>query len=75
MKKRKRFEIIECSGTPYEIGKQYGQAAKENIIKSIDQVVEKINSVVKTSPAKILANTKKYLPLAEKFDPELIEIL
>ena len=75
MKKRKRFEIIECSGTPYEIGKQYGQAARENILISIDDVVTKIKSVVKASKEEILANTGKYLPFAEKFDPELIEML
>lgn len=75
MKKRKRFEIIECSGTPYEIGKQYGQAARENVLKSIDQNVEKIKSIVKTSKEEILTNAKKYLPIAEKFDPELIETL
>jgi hypothetical protein len=36
MKPSKEFEIVECGGTLYEIGKQYGEACRESILKSLD---------------------------------------
>lgn len=75
MKQRKRFEIIECSGTSYEIGRQYGKAARKNIIKSIDALINRISFGQKSVKEEVLANTRKYIPLVESFDPELIEML
>lgn len=75
MKNKKRLEILECSGTSYEIGYQYGQAAGNNIRKSVDALVSRINYFHKADKAGILAVTQKYFPLVERFDPELIEML
>ena len=76
MKKRKRFEVIECRGTAREIGRQYGQAARGNILKSIDLLVNaNVDPAYKASKAEVLANSRKYLPVVEGFDPELIEML
>ena len=75
MKERKEFKIVECSGTPYEIGFQYGSACKENILKSIEMHVGGLGFLYNASKAQIIANTQKFLPLVERFDPHLIEML
>lgn len=75
MREKKLFNIIECSGTPYEVGKQYGTQCRDNIVKSVDMLVKILNFMQKASKKEILANARKYLPLVEKFDPELIEML
>ncbi|UCD45767.1 MAG: hypothetical protein JSV27_04585 [Candidatus Bathyarchaeota archaeon] len=75
MKQAKRLEIINCSGTDYEIGRQYGEAARENIVKSIDALMGRVNSFHKAGKEEILANTRKYLPEVERFDPDLTEMM
>jgi isopenicillin-N N-acyltransferase-like protein len=75
MKIVQRLEVIECSGTPYEIGKQYGEKAKGNIVRSIDTLVARVAAGDKASKEDILLNTRKYLPSVEKFDPVLIQQL
>jgi isopenicillin-N N-acyltransferase-like protein len=75
VKKRKRLEVIECSGTAYEIGYQFGQATKKNIVKSVDALVARVNCFEKASKEEILGNAGKYVSLVESFDPELIEML
>ena len=75
MKMVERLEVIECSGTPYEIGRQYGEAARGNIIRSIDTLVARVAEGDKATKEELLLNTRKYLPVVEKFDPELIQQL
>ncbi len=75
MKQKKRLKVIECSGTDYEIGRQYGEAAKENIINSVDALMGRVNNFHKASKEEVLTNTRKYLPEVERFDPNLIETL
>ncbi len=75
LKQKKRLKVIECSGTDFEIGRQYGEAAKENIIKSIDALMGRVKTFHKTSKEEVLMNTRKYLPEVESFDPNLIETL
>lgn len=72
---KKKFSVIECSGTPYEIGKQYGIGAKENIVKSLAMHEEAFKFVYQASREQILANAQKFLPAVEKFDPAMIEML
>lgn len=75
MKKTKRFEIIECTGSPYDIGKQYGTTCWNSLITSINSLFEEYITSNKTSKAEIITTLKKYVPLVESFDPELIEML
>ena len=75
VREAKKFNVIECSGTPYEIGKQYGTACKENIRKSIAMHDGAWKHVYKASKEQIIANAKKFLPAVTKFDPDLIEML
>jgi len=75
MKKLQRLEVIQCSGSPYEIGRQYGEAAKANIIQSIDTLVTRMNTSAGATKTDLLKNTRKYLPAVEKYNPELIQQL
>jgi len=74
-REKKEFKIIECSGTPYEIGKQYGATCKESIHKSIAMHLGAFKYVYNASKGQIIANAKKFIPSVEKFDPDLIEML
>ena len=75
MKQNQRLSLIECSGTDYEIGRQYGEAAKENIVKSIEALMGRVNSFHNAGKEEVLLHTRKYLPAVEKFDPQLIEMM
>ncbi len=75
LKKVQRLDIIGCSGSPYEIGHQYGVAAKANIVQSIDTLVTRMEASAGANKVDLLANTRKYLPAVEKYDPVLINQL
>jgi isopenicillin-N N-acyltransferase-like protein len=75
MKEKKRIKVIECGGTPYEIGKQYGTASPESFTKSINRLAKEFSESQNASQQDINNVLKKYIPLVEKFDPELIEIM
>jgi isopenicillin-N N-acyltransferase-like protein len=75
MKEKKEFKVVECSGTFYEIGKQYGTACSDSLVGSVESLFRDIGMFQKASKEDIIANAKKYLPLVESFDPELIEML
>lgn len=74
MKQAKAFKVIECRGTPYEIGRQYGEGCKENILKSLEY---NLNSIawLPVGKEEIINTALKFLPLARGFDPELIDFL
>lgn len=70
------LKVIECSGTAYDIGFQYGKATKDTMRRGLDILV----SGLKKSPIKphvdrnmVLESAKKYLPNAQTFDPEGID--
>ena len=75
MKKRKRFKVVECSGTFYEIGRQYGSACQESLVTSIESLFTDIGRARNASKSDIITVARKYLPLVEDFDPDLIEML
>lgn len=75
MKADKQFKVIECSGTPYEIGCQWGEASKENILGSLGQCFKLINHLHQAPREKVIENAMKYLAVVKDFDPYLIDIL
>jgi isopenicillin-N N-acyltransferase-like protein len=36
MKSKRVLRVIECKGTPYEIGQQYGEGCRDSILKSME---------------------------------------
>ncbi len=75
MKEAKYFKVIECQGTQYEIGRQYGEACKDNILKSIDINFNLLTLGHNTTKEDVIANARKFLPKATEFDPEMIDFL
>ncbi len=81
MKESKVLEMLECSGTAYEIGLQYGEARKTSLQKTltlcIDKLVDSAEAAanVELTKEEILSMAGKYLPLVEKFDPEVVEFV
>ncbi|MBP1762525.1 MAG: peptidase acyl-coenzyme A:6-aminopenicillanic acid acyl-transferase, partial [Firmicutes bacterium] len=62
MKQIKYFEVVECSGSPYEIGQQIGAACRENIQKALDISLGGISFINNVSKASIVTNAMKYFP-------------
>ncbi len=70
----KQPDVIECHGTPYEIGKQYGEAARDNIIRSKELMFSSLkNGFFKVSEDKVLQVSKKYFENVLAFDPEAVK--
>lgn len=67
-------DTIECCGTPYEIGRQYGEAAKKNIFKSLNFMFASLeNGLFKAPGDGVLKAADKYLENVRAFDPGAIE--
>jgi isopenicillin-N N-acyltransferase-like protein len=75
MKEKKRFKVIECGGGFYEIGRQYGASCQDSLVSSIDSLFRDIGAFQTVDKERIIQNARKYLPLVENFDPDLIEML
>lgn len=74
MMQQNKPDIIECCGTPYEIGRQYGEAAKQNIFKSVNfMFVSLENGFFKAPKDRVLNVADKYLENVREFDPGAVE--
>ncbi|SDF26028.1 C45 family autoproteolytic acyltransferase/hydolase [Sporomusa acidovorans] len=67
--------FVECQGTSYEMGRQYGEACRDQLAKALEMNINKLRHFAKINREDILANAHKFLPQAEAFDPELIAFL
>lgn len=70
-----KLEVIELSGSPHEIGQQWGEALGESLRASLEMNLAGIGQVHQATRQEILALAQKYRPAAEAFDPELPEFL
>lgn len=75
MKDLKKLQVIECRGTPHEIGQQYGEACRENIKKSLEMNLFGLSTGYNASKQNVIDNAMKFLPKVREFDPYLIEML
>jgi len=62
MNQHKAVNLIECKGNYYDIGWQYGEACRANIIKSLEGLVKGISLVHHVDKESILATARKYFP-------------
>lgn len=74
MKDPNGFREIECTGTAYEIGLQYGKAARANIHRALTLLV----TGLETGPYRanrdgVIACSRKYLANVRTFDPSGID--
>lgn len=75
MKNAKEFKIIECQGTPYEIGQQWGEGCKKSILKVSENIFNSMRLYYQASNEEVVSNAMKFFPAVQKFDPYLIEIM
>ncbi|ACV63424.1 peptidase C45 acyl-coenzyme A:6- aminopenicillanic acid acyl-transferase [Desulfofarcimen acetoxidans DSM 771] len=75
MKEAKKYNVVECKGTPYEIGLQCGESCKENILKAMDLTFGGLSFMNNTTIDSIISNSMKFLSNVKNFDPDLIDLL
>jgi len=66
------YTRIRVEGTPYEIGQQFGEQCKEQVLKCIEYYKE-IFETVQIPWDTAYERAKEYLPAIEHYDAELIE--
>lgn len=75
MKKAKRYNLIECAGAPYEIGRQWGEGCKESILKASEICFNGMMFAYKASKEDVIVRAMRLFPLVQEFDPYLVEIM
>jgi isopenicillin-N N-acyltransferase-like protein len=74
MKKRNVLPIIECSGTEYEIGRQYGEQARKNLQRSVALMLSSMKHMpYQAERAAVIRASQRYLNNVRAFDPEAME--
>lgn len=64
MKKARQLEVIECRGTPYEIGQQWGEACRDSILQGLENCLMGMNLVYNASREEVISRAMRFLPLA-----------
>ncbi len=67
-----RYREIEAYGTPREMGRQIGGAAREEIRGFADVAVERVNKTVSISREQALATASACIPYVADYAPELL---
>lgn len=71
----KSFNIIECAGTPYDIGRQWGEACREHLHECFEVNIGAITAGYGVTPADAAVTALKLVPLIESFDPDYLELV
>ena len=71
----KRYPEITASGSPYEIGQQIGEAARDKIRGFSAIALDRVNKTINISPEKALAIARASAESAEQYAPHLLEEL
>lgn len=72
----KQLRLIECSGTPREIGRQYGEAARDHIHKGLELLLDWLRNApyeCRVDREAVITAARQYLPNVQKRFPEGIE--
>ncbi len=75
MKDDWEFRLVQCSGTPYEIGLQWGAACKDSIASSSKTSLDRMASFLRVSREQVFAMGMEHLPFIEEYDPYLVDIM
>ena len=72
-----RFREVEVQGVPRELGRQLGEATREEVRTYVERVVERFNLGRKSrlAPEAALAVAAESIPAAERYLPEAMEEL
>ncbi|HPR94613.1 MAG TPA: C45 family autoproteolytic acyltransferase/hydrolase [Syntrophomonadaceae bacterium] len=75
MKIAKEFKLVECSGTAYEIGLQWGEGCRENLSQISENSFRSMDLMYQAKKEDVIAQAMKFLPRIQEFDPYLVDIL
>ncbi len=76
MKKAERLDIIECRGTPYEIGRQWGEGCREHLRASVDGLYAGIaQGPFRAEKEAVRSAAGRFTPAIRNFDPYTYEVL
>ena len=70
-----RYPEIEVSRTPRELGRQIGEATREEFRGFCSIALERVNKTVRISRKRAFEFTRQSLPFAEKYRPDLVDEL
>jgi len=75
MNKRTRYREINVSGPPRELGRQIGEAAREETRGFCEVALERVNKTVNVSRERAFDIARQSTEFAEKYRPDLVEEL
>lgn len=75
MKETLEFKLVECSGSAYEIGRQWGEGCRESIYQISENSFRNLESMYRAKKEDLMAMALKFLPRIQDFDPYLIDIM
>jgi isopenicillin-N N-acyltransferase-like protein len=68
------FDLIACKGnSSYEIGRQYGEACRENILRTMEFNFRVLTNGYKATKEDVIGQAEKYFPNVKKYDPDMID--
>ena len=70
-----RYREIEVSGTPRELGRQIGEAARQEVRGFCDIALERVNKTVNISHDKAMGIARECTQLARDYSPDMVEEL
>jgi isopenicillin-N N-acyltransferase-like protein len=74
MKKRNVLRVIECSGSEYEIGRQYGEQARDNLRKALNLLFTTMKLMpYKAERPSVTIAARRYLENVRVFDPGALD--
>jgi isopenicillin-N N-acyltransferase-like protein len=75
MKQPTRYREVEVSGAPRALGRQLGEACREEIRDFAAVALERVNKTVPVSRAGALAAAAACIPLVQEYSPDMLEEL
>lgn len=75
MKKAKELKMVECGGSPYEIGRQWGEGCRESILQISENISSSMAMFYQAGKDDVIARAMKFLPAVRQYDPDLVEIM
>ena len=73
MASQTRYREIEVAGTPRELGRQIGEAAREEIRGFAAIALERVNKTVRVSRDRATSVAARSIPLVESYSPDMVQ--
>ena len=69
------MEVIELSGSYYEIGEKWGHAIKDDLLSSMHAEIGGLTQFFQTDKQDLITKANSFLPKAKDYDSDFIEVL